>query len=73
MPVEGIGRQKYIVTLVDDYSRYTMAKAIYSKSDAAEALKDMIQYRETMSGGGMRVAALRTDNVVEFKRNEFRA
>ena len=73
MPVEGIGRQKYIVTLVDYYARFSMAKAIHAKSDAAEAVKDMIQYLESMSGGSMTVAALRTDYGGEFKSNEFRA
>ena len=71
MPVEGIGRQKYIVTLVDDYSRFTMAKAIHAKSDAAEAVKDMIQYLESMAS--ISVHSLRTDYGGEFKSTEFRA
>ena len=71
MPVEGIGRQKYIVTLVDDYSRFTMAKAIHAKFDGTEAVKDIIQYLESMAP--VSVHSLRTDFGGEFKSNEFRA
>ena len=53
-----------------------MAKAIHAKSDAAEAVKDIIQYLESLasiSACTMKVAALRTDYGGEFKSNEFRA
>lgn len=75
MPGNCIGRQQYIITLVDDYSRFTMAKAIHMKSDAVEAVKDMLLYLESMastSAHTMKVAALRTDYGGEFKSNEFR-
>ena len=38
-PTEAIGGQKYMLTLVDDYSRFTMAKAIHERSDAAATTK----------------------------------
>ena len=50
MPTESIGGHKYILTLVDDYSRFAMAKAIHDRSDAAAALPEMVQYFEGITG-----------------------
>lgn len=39
---ESIGGTMYFVTIIDDFSGYSMIKFIKSKSDADEAVKDMI-------------------------------
>jgi len=70
MPTEGIGKQKYMCTLVDDYSRLMMAKAIYAKSDAVAALKEMMIHFESFTTA--HITALRTDVGGEFKSNGFR-
>ena len=59
MPTEAIGGHKYILALVDDYSRFTMAKAIHERSDAAAALSEMVQYFERMTG--INIGSLQVD------------
>ena len=71
MLVESIKRHKYMVTLVDYASRFIMAKAIHVKSDASDAVNDMIQYLESIVS--ISVHSLRTDFRREFMSNEFRA
>jgi len=41
---------KYIVTLIDDFSRFVMARAIRNKSDVEQNLQELITLFETMSG-----------------------
>lgn len=59
LPVQSINGQRYYVTLVDDFSRITMTRAIKQKSDVARDLKVMIEKFESLFN--CRVAELKTD------------
>lgn len=67
---ESIHHNKYIVTLIDNTSRLTMTRAIKAKSDAGEALKEMIAAFRNFSGKP--ISALQTDFGGEYKSNTLR-
>ncbi|GJV09924.1 retrovirus-related pol polyprotein from transposon TNT 1-94 [Tanacetum coccineum] len=64
MRVESINGKKYILVIVDDYSRYTWTHFLRTKDETSEVLKDflkMIQWNLQAQ-----VIAIRTDRGTEF-------
>jgi len=68
---EDMKGNKYIITLIDDYSRFTMAGAIKQKSDVASKLQEFIARFEVMTK--MTVQNIRTDHGGEYRSREFTA
>jgi len=56
---------RYIVTLIDDFSRFVMARAIQNKSDVERNLQELIVLFETMSNS--KVANLHCDFGGEYR------
>nr|GEW22682.1 Gag-Pol polyprotein [Tanacetum cinerariifolium] len=70
MRVESINRKKYILVIVDDYSRFTWVKILRSKDEAPEVIikclkQIQVHLNET-------VCNIRTDNGIEFVNQNLR-
>ena len=65
--VAGIGLEKYFLTIVDDFSRWTQIVPLEVKSDCNNAVMNFIKTAENhFSGKGYKVSKIRTDNGTEF-------
>ncbi|KAG4061423.1 hypothetical protein PC123_g3730 [Phytophthora cactorum] len=64
------GGAKYVLTFVDDYSRYVAAYFMKNKSEVASKLKEFKGFYENQWGGGGRMKCLRSDNGMEFVNNK---
>lgn len=64
MPLTSLGGNNYFVTLLDDYSKLSLAQPIARKSDAATAVQDALIMLENQTG--VRVKRLRCDNGTEY-------
>jgi len=69
LPVQDLYQKRYMLVLVDDYSRFIMTRAIREKADAAEALQEMIPTFEKLTN--CQVGGLRTDWGGEFNSHSF--
>ena len=67
--IESIGGSKYILVIVDDFSRFTWVFFLKQKSDATPKLKAFIKQREVQLKKTVR--NIRSDNGLEFKNKEF--
>ncbi|KAI3680401.1 hypothetical protein L2E82_50388 [Cichorium intybus] len=65
--VESIGKKKYILVIVDDYSRFTWVLFLRNKSDAAEKIINFIKKMELMLN--KKVRTVHSDNGSEFKNH----
>ncbi|KAJ9536569.1 hypothetical protein OSB04_un000268, partial [Centaurea solstitialis] len=65
MRVESLARKKYMLVLVDEYSRYTWLEFLRAKSDAADLIIAFIKHIQVLLGG--QVKKLRSDNGTEFR------
>ncbi|KAJ9557083.1 hypothetical protein OSB04_011697 [Centaurea solstitialis] len=65
MRVESLARKKYMLVLVDEYSRYTWLEFLRAKSDAAELIIAFIKRIQVLLG--RQVKKLRSDNGTEFR------
>ncbi|KAI3505858.1 hypothetical protein L1887_28165 [Cichorium endivia] len=63
--VESIGKKKYILVIVDDYSRLTWVLFLRNKSDATEEIIKFIRKMELMLN--KKVRTVHSDNGSEFK------
>ncbi|KAI3494513.1 hypothetical protein L1887_40762 [Cichorium endivia] len=63
--VESIEKKKYILVIVDDYSRFTWVLFLRNKSDAAEEIINFIRKMELMLN--KKVRTVHSDNGSEFK------
>lgn len=63
-PTPSIGGSRYVVTILDDYSKYSAAIPITRKSQAAEQLINYIRFFENQAG--VRVKAVRSDRGGEY-------
>lgn len=61
-------RKQYFVTIVDDYSRFSWACLIHSKTEVYSVLKDFLLMINTQFG--MKVKVLRSDNGTEFMNSK---
>ena len=50
LPVPSIGGKNYLLTLIDDYSRYAKVEFLRNKSDTTKALKQMITEAKLETG-----------------------
>nr|GEV00743.1 integrase, catalytic region, zinc finger, CCHC-type, peptidase aspartic, catalytic [Tanacetum cinerariifolium] len=68
--VASINGKKYILVIVDDYSRYTWVYFLYSKDENPEIKKYIAQAQLNYKA---KVCKIRTDNGTEFKNATFKA
>ena len=65
METEWLGK-KYVLTIIDDFSRYCIAIPIRAKSDITETLKQAIKEMQ-LATGGRKVKTIQADWGGEFK------
>jgi transposase InsO family protein len=63
-----IGRSKYYLVIVDDYSRFTWVFFLQDKSQTQETLKGFL--RRAQNEFGLRIKKIRSDNGTEFKNSQ---
>jgi transposase InsO family protein len=63
-----IGRSKYCLVIVDDYSRFTWVFFLQEKSQTQETLKGFL--RRAQNEFGLRIKKIRSDNGTEFKNSQ---
>ncbi|GJT83634.1 integrase, catalytic region, zinc finger, CCHC-type containing protein [Tanacetum coccineum] len=71
MRVASINGKKYILVIVDDYSRYTWVCFLYSKDETPEIIKKFIT--QAQLNYKAKVCKIRTDNGTEFKNATLKA
>ena len=71
METEWLGK-KYVLTIIDDFSRYCIAIPIRAKSDTTEILKQAIKEME-LATGGRKVKTIQADWGGEFKNGVLNA
>ncbi|GJW19382.1 retrovirus-related pol polyprotein from transposon TNT 1-94 [Tanacetum coccineum] len=71
MRVASINGNKYILVIVDDYSRYTWVYFLRTKDEAPDMIIDFVnQVQRTLKAS---ILIIRTDNGTEFKNEKLRA
>nr|GFA65163.1 hypothetical protein [Tanacetum cinerariifolium] len=65
MRVQSINGKRYVLVVVDDYSRYTWVFFLHSKDEASEVIISFI--KKTQVNLQLQVQRVRTDNGMEFK------
>nr|GEV88246.1 hypothetical protein [Tanacetum cinerariifolium] len=65
MRVESINGKRYVLVVVDDYSRYTWVFFLHSKDEASEVIISFI--KKTQVNLQIQVQCVRTDNGTKFK------
>jgi len=68
LETQGVIHQRYICTLIDEYSQFTMLRSLPSKAEAPATLLDMIAAMETQTG--YKAKNLKTDNGGEYRSAE---
>jgi transposase InsO family protein len=63
-PHPSINKARYVLTFIDDYSRYTWVYFLKKMSEVFEHLKDFKTLVETQTGKKIKI--LRTDNGGEY-------
>ncbi|KAI3728871.1 hypothetical protein L6452_17516 [Arctium lappa] len=71
MKTKSIGKKRYVLVIVDDYSRYTWVKFFKSKDETPEVLITLIKTIQTNKQNQVKV--VRSDNGTEFKNNTLQA
>ncbi|GKE17406.1 retrovirus-related pol polyprotein from transposon TNT 1-94 [Tanacetum coccineum] len=71
MRVASINRKKYIIVIVDDFSRYTWVYFLYSKDETPEIIKKFIA--QAQLNYKAKVCKIHTDNGTEFKNATLKA
>jgi hypothetical protein len=64
LPITSIGGNNYFLTILDDYSKFSVVQPIPHKKDTTRAVKDIINLLENQTG--QTVQRLRSDNGSEF-------
>nr|GEX98765.1 retrotransposon protein Ty1-copia subclass [Tanacetum cinerariifolium] len=65
MRIQSINGKRYVLVVVDDYSRYTWVFFLHSKDEASEVIISFI--KKTQVNLQLQVQRVRTDNGTEFK------
>ncbi|KAI3729858.1 hypothetical protein L6452_18529 [Arctium lappa] len=65
--VQSLGGKKYILVLIDEFSRYTWVEFVRKKSDVPEVLINLIKRIQVLYD--YRVQRIRSDNGTEFKNS----
>jgi len=68
MPVESIGGSRYMMTLIDDYSRRTTVYFLKNKDEVVQNIKNYIIKVERDKGS--KIKRFRTDNGLEYCNKE---
>jgi transposase InsO family protein len=63
-----IGRSKYCLVIVDDYSRFTWVLFLQEKSHTQDTLKGFL--RRAQNEFGLRIKKVRSDNGTKFKNSQ---
>ncbi|GJR85786.1 retrovirus-related pol polyprotein from transposon TNT 1-94 [Tanacetum coccineum] len=71
MRVASINGKKYILVIVDDYSRYTWVYFLHSKDETPKIIKKFIA--QAQLNYKAKVCKIRTDNDIEFKNATLKA
>ncbi|GJS46586.1 retrovirus-related pol polyprotein from transposon TNT 1-94 [Tanacetum coccineum] len=71
MRVASINGKKYILVIVDDYSRYTWVYFLHSKDETLEIIKKFIA--QVQLNYDAKIHKIRTDNDIEFKNATLKA
>ena len=67
--IKSNGGAKYVVTFIDDYSRYTVAYFLASKSEVLEKFVEYKAFKENQIN--KRIKCIRTDNGGEYTNKKF--
>ena len=67
-PLSHPAQNKFILALIDDYSRYAEIYNIQNKSEAGDRLEKFIRLTQNVIGGNLKVYCVRADNAKEFTR-----
>ena len=65
--VQSLGGKKYILVLIDDFSRYTWVEFVRKKSDVPTVLIHLFKKIQVLYE--CRIKMLRSDNDIEFKNS----
>ena len=68
MPTKSHGGMRYIMTVIDDYSRYTTIYLLKEKSDVLGRIKEYVEQMENQFG--IRLKKVRSDNGKEYVSGE---
>ncbi|GJZ22553.1 putative ribonuclease H-like domain-containing protein [Tanacetum coccineum] len=71
MKVETINGKKYILVIVDDYSRFTWVYFLHTKDETPEIIKKFIA--QVQLNYNAKVQKIQTDNGTEFKNATLKA
>ncbi|GKA46167.1 retrovirus-related pol polyprotein from transposon TNT 1-94 [Tanacetum coccineum] len=71
MKVETINGKKYILVIIDDYSRFTWVYFLHTKDETLEIIKKFIA--QVQLNYNAKIHKIRTDNDTEFKNATFKA
>ncbi|GJY22259.1 integrase, catalytic region, zinc finger, CCHC-type containing protein [Tanacetum coccineum] len=71
MRVETINRKKYILVIIDDYSRFTWVYFLHTKDETPEIIKNFIA--QVQLNYNAKVHKIQTDNGTEFKNITLKA
>lgn len=63
------GKARYVLTFIDDYSRWTIVRFIQKKSEVLQAFKKFKNLIEKQTG--QKIKYLQSDNGREFCNDEF--
>ena len=69
MPVTSMNASRYLLTFIDDFSRYTWVFFLKKKSEVCEKFSELKALIENASG--IKIKILRYDNGGEYVNNEF--
>ena len=69
MPTKTPSGKRYVLTLIDDYSRYTLIYLLKSKSEAFQRFKEYRAMVENLLGA--KIKAIRTDRGKEYVNKDF--
>lgn len=70
MPVKTIGGKEYVLTIIDDYSRYTVGYLLKHKSETVQCIKEYVAANQNRLGKLPR--RIRSDEGGEYISNEYK-
>ena len=70
-PVAYPGKLKYIITFIDDYTRFAQVYILEKKSQAGESFEKFLQESRNLLGRDEKVRYIRADNAKENLGGEF--